>query len=139
MVILYTLLTCRAGILCFVLILNYETMLTDTELPSLFYLLLPVTAMYFVFVVKCVINKRRYIIAGKKVEWLYFCIPVGIFILLHVFEMVLIYYKNVFYSPTDIEPLCKAIAVMECALAGYAGYRLSGLFADKTGEEASVS
>jgi hypothetical protein len=133
--IAYSIFLCRTALVLAVNIFNGMGRLTYDELHILLFVISPLTILYFVFIGKFISVHKRYFkpggIIGKGELFLSF-FP---FILLHISEFILIYFKDVIYSD-NFESLLLWIVIIESVLSAYTGFHLSDVFSSDKDDKA---
>lgn len=105
---------------------NHGGIATD-EMQQLYYLLLPLSFVYFALSIKFIMN-NRYLLSGKSVNKSYFLMGYPLLGFLYLLEIGLIFCKGFFNLPSIAE-LYTSIIIIECLLGAYTGFYLSDLFA----------
>ncbi len=125
--LLFTTLGCRALVIAAVLACYGWRRVTSQELNRLLETILPLTVVYIAFLLRYTIHHRRYFAPGPWVSRAYGRNRLWPIVLLHVLELVLLFFKNTL-SEESVEPFFAWIAMAECGLAVLAGFALSVLF-----------
>jgi hypothetical protein len=130
--ITYLVFICRLLTLVIFYFIYAGGMLTDIELPPLLYIVLPMSALYLVFIIKYAMITNRYFAEGEPVTRRHFHRAYLPFIFLHTMEVLMVYFKNLLFGDSNFLTLCGLVTLLECLLAVYAGFYLSDLFGADT-------
>lgn len=125
-------LICRLIILLSLIFLAEIGGFTKIELQHFFYLLIPLSCVYFAFVLKFILN-NRYILKGKTIPNNYFLMGYPLLIAAYLLEMLLILAKALF-NVLDNETMFTIVIGLECFLAVHCGWYLSYIFAKEISE-----
>lgn len=125
--IAYSIFICRIVLILTLNLFNVMGRLTYEELHILLFVICPLSILYFIFIGKYIQVHKRYFnprgIISRGDLFLSF-MP---FILLHLSELILVYFKDAIYSD-NFEGLVLWIVIIESITGAYTGFHLSDVF-----------
>ena len=126
--LVYTIATGRLLTLLIVLMLKFYGKLLETDFYKLVYCLMPITTLYGVFLIKYIYVNKKYIHPGNTMSKSYFIIRFAPLLIIVLAELALIIFNQQIFV-NSIEPLFWTLLPVECLLAAYSGFYITGLFA----------
>lgn len=129
--ITYLIFGCRLILLIGLFLNSANAQLTDEQFERILYTILPITILYFTFIIKYLVANNRYYHPGNSITKSYLILSYIPIILVHLIELSLIVFRLQLFD--EIQSLYTWIVVLEGSLAIYAGLYLSYLFVLKPG------